>query len=66
MQLMKYMKLDQMGSGMAEYIWIDATGGVRSKSKVSDSQIFPLPNKTQRSLYDKRMATTILYQHPTR
>jgi hypothetical protein len=64
--LMKYMKLDQMGSGMAEYIWIDATGGVRSKSKVSDSQIFPLPNKTQHSLYDKRMATTILHQNPTR
>jgi hypothetical protein len=31
---MKYMKLDQKGSAMAEYIWIDATGGVRSKSKV--------------------------------
>jgi hypothetical protein len=34
-QLMKYMKLDQKGTAMAEYIWIDSTGGVRSKSKVS-------------------------------
>ena len=31
---MKYMKLDQKGSAMAEYIWVDANGGVRSKSKV--------------------------------
>lgn len=34
-QLMKYMKLDQKGSIMAEYIWIDAQGSVRSKSRVS-------------------------------
>lgn len=31
---MKYMKLDQKGNAMAEYIWIDANGHVRSKSKV--------------------------------
>ncbi|KAI2467384.1 glutamine synthetase [Annulohypoxylon bovei var. microspora] len=31
--LMKYMKLDQKGNAMAEYIWIDAHGHVRSKSK---------------------------------
>jgi glutamine synthetase len=31
--LMKYMRLDQKGSAMAEYIWIDAVGGVRSKSR---------------------------------
>jgi glutamine synthetase len=31
--LLKYMSLDQKGSAMAEYIWIDAHGGVRSKSK---------------------------------
>ncbi|RFU31880.1 hypothetical protein B7463_g4479, partial [Scytalidium lignicola] len=31
--LLKYMSLDQKGTGMAEYIWIDSTGGVRSKSK---------------------------------
>ena len=34
-QLMKYLKLDQKGSIMAEYIWIDGSNGVRSKSKVS-------------------------------
>jgi len=31
--LMKYMALDQKGNAMAEYIWIDSTSGVRSKSK---------------------------------
>jgi glutamine synthetase len=31
--LMKYMSLDQKGNAMAEYIWIDASGGVRTKSK---------------------------------
>ena len=35
MQLMKYMKLDQKGNLMAEYVWIDAIGEVRSKSRVS-------------------------------
>ncbi len=34
MQLLKYMRLDQKGNAMAEYIWIDAVGHVRSKSKV--------------------------------
>lgn len=32
---MKYMSLDQRGHVQAEYIWIDATGGCRSKTKVS-------------------------------
>lgn len=32
---MKYMKLDQKGSAMAEYVWIDSTGETRSKSRVS-------------------------------
>lgn len=36
-QLMKYMKLDQKGAVLAEYIWIDGTNGVRSKTKVSQS-----------------------------
>ncbi|KKK26197.1 glutamine synthetase [Aspergillus rambellii] len=31
--LMKYMTLDQRGQVMAEYIWIDSTGGTRSKTK---------------------------------
>lgn len=31
---MKYMSLDQRGKVMAEYVWIDAVGGVRSKTKV--------------------------------
>lgn len=31
---MKYMSLDQRGSVQAEYIWIDAVGGTRSKTKV--------------------------------
>ncbi|CRK12144.1 hypothetical protein BN1723_020998, partial [Verticillium longisporum] len=33
--LSKYLKLDQKGSIMAEYIWIDAAGETRSKSRVS-------------------------------
>ncbi|KAJ5082761.1 Glutamine synthetase beta-Grasp [Penicillium argentinense] len=31
--LMKYMSLDQRGRVQAEYIWIDAVGGTRSKTK---------------------------------
>jgi len=31
---MKYMALDQKGSCMAEYVWIDGTNGLRSKTKV--------------------------------
>lgn len=33
-QLNKYLKLDQQGKIMAEYVWIDSTGGTRSKSRV--------------------------------
>lgn len=33
---MKYMSLDQRGHVQAEYIWIDAIGGTRSKTKVRD------------------------------
>lgn len=32
---MKYMSLDQKGSVLAEYVWIDADSGLRSKTKVS-------------------------------
>jgi glutamine synthetase len=35
--LQKYLALSQKGSVQAEYIWIDATNGVRSKTKVSSS-----------------------------
>jgi glutamine synthetase len=31
---MKYMNLDQRGRIQAEYVWIDANGGTRSKTKV--------------------------------
>jgi glutamine synthetase len=31
--LQKYLKLDQKGSVIAEYVWIDSEGGVRSKSR---------------------------------
>lgn len=34
-QLEKYLKLPQKGSVIAEYVWIDASSGVRSKCKVS-------------------------------
>lgn len=33
-QLLKYLSLEQKGKVMAEYVWIDAEGGVRSKTKV--------------------------------
>lgn len=35
MQLNKYLKLDQKGKIMAEYVWVDAIGETRSKSRVS-------------------------------
>ncbi|EJT76293.1 glutamine synthetase [Gaeumannomyces tritici R3-111a-1] len=31
--LQKYLRLDQKGSIIAEYVWIDSEGGVRSKSR---------------------------------
>lgn len=34
-QLQKYIPLPQRGKVIAEYVWIDASGGTRSKSKVS-------------------------------
>ena len=37
LQVMKYMRLDQKGSFMAEYVWIDGHNGLRSKTKVSQS-----------------------------
>lgn len=38
---MKYMGLDQKGYTMAEYIWIDGSNGVRSKTKVRVLLNFP-------------------------
>jgi hypothetical protein len=34
-QLNKYLKLDQRGSIIAEYVWIDSEGGTRAKARVS-------------------------------
>ena len=34
LQLAKYMKLDQRGHVLAEYIWIDGSNGLRNKTKV--------------------------------
>ena len=48
---MKYMKLDQKGNAMAEYIWIDSTGGVRSKSRVRKARLFPLSRPVSRFPY---------------
>lgn len=36
-QLLKYLDLDQKGIVQAEYIWIDGSNGVRSKTKVRSS-----------------------------
>jgi len=35
LQLKKYLDLPQKGKVMAEYVWIDGSNGIRSKSKVS-------------------------------
>jgi len=35
---MKYLKLDQKGKIMAEYIWIDAVGATRSKSRTLEDK----------------------------
>ena len=45
---MKYMRLDQRGSILAEYVWIDGSNGVRCKTKVSilhfvDCNLSPTP-----------------------
>ena len=41
MQLDKYLKLDQKGKIMAEYVWVDAIGETRSKSRVSANSLVP-------------------------
>lgn len=35
LQLQKYLSLPQKGQVIAEYVWIDGSNGLRSKSKVS-------------------------------
>jgi hypothetical protein len=43
-QLQKYLALPQKGKVIAEYVWIDGSNGIRSKSKVSTFQHrFPPP-----------------------
>jgi len=37
LQLQKYLSLPQSGKVIAEYVWIDGSNGIRSKSKVSIS-----------------------------
>jgi hypothetical protein len=37
-QLQKYLSLPQGGKVIAEYVWIDGSNGLRSKSKVSNFQ----------------------------
>lgn len=39
-QLEKYLKLSQGGKVIAEYVWIDGSNGIRSKSKVSLHSFF--------------------------
>jgi hypothetical protein len=41
LQLQKYLSLPQKGKVIAEYVWIDGSNGLRSKSKVSH---FPCPS----------------------
>lgn len=40
LQLQKYLKLEQKGKVIAEYIWIDGSNGIRSKCKVSFIFVF--------------------------
>lgn len=40
LQLEKFLKLDQKGAVIAEYVWIDSSNGTRSKCKVRP--VFPL------------------------
>ena len=59
LQLAKYMKLDQKGSAMAEYVWIDGSNGLRSKTKVSCTRKMP----PQLATLPSRSASTS--DHPT-
>jgi hypothetical protein len=45
-QLQKYLSLDQKGKVIAEYVWIDSTGGTRSKSRVGPPSFFLTKHET--------------------
>jgi len=48
--LKKYLDLPQKGAVMAEYVWIDGSNGIRSKSKVSIFQLSDPSTRSPRSL----------------
>jgi len=37
--LLKYLSLDQRGKVLAEYVWIDSTGGTRAKTQTLDKKV---------------------------
>ncbi|KAH7480085.1 hypothetical protein ACKAV7_007850 [Fusarium commune] len=47
--LQKFLKLDQKGMIMAEYVWVDAEGGTRSKSREEGAR--------EQELYETRTST---------
>jgi hypothetical protein len=59
------MDLDQKGNIMAEYVWIDASSGLRSKSKVRTTlfpQMLRLPRVFRRGLGEdgyRRMTSSV-------
>jgi len=60
--LAKYMKLDQKGKALAEYIWIDGNNGLRNKTKVStprseSTKCLVLPISTLHPVSNARFVT---------
>ncbi|UQC85435.1 glutamine synthetase [Colletotrichum lupini] len=65
--LAKYLKLDQKGSIMAEYIWIDADGETRSKSRFEMAHAFTLTSvSTVASTEKLGQRVVLLWIHPLR
>lgn len=68
-QLKKYLDLPQKGAVMAEYVWIDGSNGIRSKSKVRfffflfSPSVPPWHTPTQGSLRHL-LQPTLLYHSP--